>query len=106
VVRPHPRLRHVPLRVRGGATLLVAVVAMGLTPSMATAATPTYTTGDCSVAFDPQTCERTQYLSDRIDNQSDQLDLAWQGIWALVGLTFVLLLAPVWNKAWGMAGKL
>lgn len=104
-MRPTIKLRRLPLRVGGGACLLMAALAVA-SPTPASAATPTYTTGDCSVAFDPQTCERTQYLSDRIDNQSDQLDLVWGGIWALVGLSLVGMLAPVWWKAWGMDKKL
>jgi hypothetical protein len=32
-------------------------------------------------------------------HQSDSLDLAWWGIWALVGLMFILIMAPRWYRA-------
>jgi hypothetical protein len=44
------------------------------------------------VALDPDTTQR--------------LDLTWWGIWALTGLTLVLLIAPAWRRVfrWGTSG--
>jgi len=39
-------------------------------------------------------------------NEHDALNLVWYGVWALVGLMFILILAPVWFRAWGIEGKL
>lgn len=104
---PHrSRLRRVPLQVHGVACLLIAVVvALGL-PSIARASAPTYTSGDCSTSPDPQTCERVQILSDNEADVGDAITLAWWGIWGLLGMSFVVILAPRWFKAWGMDKKL
>lgn len=32
----------------------------------------------------------------------DKINLGWWGIWAIVGLMFVAILAPVWFRSWGM----
>ncbi|HEY8723502.1 MAG TPA: hypothetical protein VIL92_06535 [Gaiellaceae bacterium] len=39
-------------------------------------------------------------------DDSHRLDLMWWGVWGVVGLLLVLVLAPFWRSAWGLEGKL
>jgi hypothetical protein len=40
-------------------------------------------------------------LTERVAEQQQRLDLLWWGVWALVGLTLVLLIVPFWRAAFG-----
>lgn len=41
-------------------------------------------------------------LVERIADQQERLDLLWWGVWAIVGLLFVLIIAEAWFRSWKM----
>lgn len=45
-------------------------------------------------------------LTDRMAEDSQRLQLLWWGVWALVGLTLVLLIAPLFFRAWSFEAKI
>jgi len=88
--------------------LIAALVAISVwlaMPATAGAAVPSWTY-PCASDPNPGACERLTFLAETADADSDRLDLAWWGTWALVGLVLVLLFAPSWFRAWGLEGKL
>ncbi|HWT45608.1 MAG TPA: hypothetical protein VN085_06565 [Vicinamibacterales bacterium] len=62
-------------------------------------------TNACSGDPNPATCERLTYIADDQADRDHRDDLMWQGVWALVGLTFVVSIAPRWFAAWSWESK-
>jgi hypothetical protein len=62
-------------------------------------------TGPLSVTCDA-TCASSATTATLSDEDHHRLDLAWWGVWALVGLAFVGLIAAPWYRAWNIEGKL
>ena len=60
--------------------------------------------GDLSVTC--STCSSSSTTATLSPSDHDALNLTWWGIWALVGLVLVLLIADRWFKAWSYEGKL
>lgn len=79
---------------------LVLSVIFLLTTGVAAAGTPGAWVNDCSMDLDPGVCERVTYIAEQQPDMAHRLDLIWWGIWGLVGLTLVLLIAPRWQRAW------
>jgi len=44
-------------------------------------------------------------ITDRMADDSHRLDLAWWGVWGVVGLLLVLIIVPMWLSAWGFERK-
>jgi hypothetical protein len=61
--------------------------------------------GPLSVTCDA-TCASSATTATLSTSDHDALNLTWWGIWALVGLMLVLLIADRWFKAWSYEGKL
>lgn len=124
VKRWRRRLRILPPRIALAACAAVVLVGVAL-PGTASA-TPTWA-NSCDTDLDVGSCERLTYLAEQSDalngavaaiaaqqatdatvltEQQHRLDLIWWGAWALIGLTFVSLVAALWFRSWGIAGKL
>jgi hypothetical protein len=52
------------------------------------------------------TCASSATTATLSDEDHHRLDLTWWGVWALVGLGFVSLIAAAWFRAWNIEGKL
>jgi hypothetical protein len=61
--------------------------------------------GPLSVTCD-ETCASSATTATLSDEDHHRLDLTWWGVWALVGLGFVSLIAAAWFRAWNIEGKL
>jgi len=61
--------------------------------------------GPLTVTCD-ETCASSAVTATLGDEDHHRLDLTWWGVWALVGLAFVSLLATTWYRAWNIEGKL
>jgi hypothetical protein len=87
--RPTRFLAAVPVMV------VAAVIA-----SPAVAAAPSFADACGSVNnFDYAVCERLDYLANSESEDTDKLDLVWWGVWASVGMSFVLVLSPMFVKS-------
>jgi len=53
-----------------------------------------------------ETCVNSAVEATLSDEDHHRLDLMWWGVWAIVGLTLVLLIATPWYRAWNIEGKL
>jgi hypothetical protein len=62
-------------------------------------------TGPLSVTCDT-TCASSATTATLSDEDHHRLDLMWWGVWALVGLAFVSIIAAPWWRAWNFEGKL
>jgi hypothetical protein len=62
-------------------------------------------TGPLSITCD-STCATSAVTANLSDDDHHRLDLMWWGVWALVGLAFVSIIAGPWFRAWGIEGKL
>ncbi|HEY8723492.1 MAG TPA: hypothetical protein VIL92_06485, partial [Gaiellaceae bacterium] len=102
------------------ACLAACMVTLGVVVGSSAAATAPSFTFDCAGDVNMAACERLTYIAGADANiaeatsaqaaaladSSHRSDLLWQGIWAVVGLLLVVLLAPFWRSAWGLEGKL
>jgi hypothetical protein len=52
------------------------------------------------------TCASSATTATLSDEDHHRLDLMWWGVWALVGLAFISIIAVPWYRAWGIEGKL
>jgi hypothetical protein len=52
------------------------------------------------------TCASSATTATLSDDDHHRLDLMWWGVWALVGLAFVSIIAAPWYRAWGIEGKM
>jgi hypothetical protein len=52
------------------------------------------------------TCASSATTATLSDDDHHRLDLMWWGVWALVGLALVSLIAAPWYRAWNYEGKL
>lgn len=104
--------------------LLGVCAILALTPNALAAPVPTFSTS-CEVSdVNYELCnvviERDAYIASELSTIDAQLaaqnagaadsahrsDLAWWGVWALVGLAFVGLIAGPWWRAFNYEGKL
>lgn len=96
----------------GGCFELWRTVTSGGQPVYELATRPDYalstTDGFATASLDPSSDPLTDYLTTSGGGSTssspdvlDRLDLMWWGVWAVAGLLLVLVIAPLWSRAWG-----
>jgi hypothetical protein len=61
--------------------------------------------GPLSITCD-DTCATSTTEASLSDEDRHSFNLIWWGVWALVGLAFVSIIAAPWYRAWNIEGKL
>jgi hypothetical protein len=110
-------------RVAVGVGVALVCTVLWCVPGAIAAPVPTFTTSCVAADVNYQLCqvviERDAYMAselsaidaamsaqaDALPDNAHRSDLAWWGVWALVGLAFVSLIAAPWWRAFNYEGK-
>lgn len=86
--------------------LLLVAVAVALVAARGAAAALSFP-DSCSGDPNPGTCERVDWIANALDSGDIRggVDLAWWGVWALVGIGLASLCAGLWYRSFGLDDK-